>query len=109
MKTTIENVKVNITTKRNSIPTSRPVPGRFKLSAEMDAATFVEEDGVCIVGEPKSRRIYRGKNCSVWYNPEKERYAIRICLRLNMREIVFAESDFEECINYLRGKYYGKV
>lgn len=101
MKTTIEKVDISITTKKNSLPTSKAVAGRFRLYEENTKATFVEEESATVIyGESKSRRVLQGKTCSVWWNPEKERYTIRITVAPSKKSSkLMAELDFETCIS----------
>lgn len=103
MKTHLESVDLMVTTKKNSLPTSKPVAGRFRLSPEMDTASFVEEDAVVIIGEPKSKRVMHGRTCAVYWHPEKERYSIRIAINpKDPRAKLIAELDFETCIDFIR-------
>ena len=101
MKATVEKVNLSLSTKGNSLPTSRAVAGRLRLTPDFEQASFVEENGTFICGEPKSRRVLKGKNCSVWYNPEKERYVIRVCVEKDSTPFT-ATCDFEECLNFLK-------
>ena len=76
MKTLVEKVDISITTIKNTLPQEKPVAGKFRISENCETASFVEEDAVVIYGDPKSKRLMRGKGCSVWYNPEKKTYKI---------------------------------
>jgi len=107
MKTRLEKVDLSITTIKNSIPTSKAVTGRMRVSADMESATFVEEEGKVILSEGKCSRVYRGQNCSVWYDAEKDEYRIRVTLKkVDNPSTMMAQCDFEECLNYIiRRKY----
>ena len=103
MRTRIENVNVHITTIKNSLPTSKPAFGRFRVLPEQHVASFIEENGKVISGEGKSVRLLKGKNYSVWYDTERERYKIRIVVEPSERGAdMMAACDFEECLNYIK-------
>ena len=107
MKTNLEKVDLSITTIKNSIPTSKAITGRMRVSADMESASFVEEEGKVILSEGKCSRVYRGQNCSVWYDAEKDEYRIRVTLKkVDNQSTMMATCDFEECLNYIiRRKY----
>lgn len=102
MKTKIENVDLSLTTKRSSLPTRNPVAGRFRLSPELDTASFVEEDCTIIFGDAKSKRIMQGKGCSVWWNPEKRTYKACITMTTERASVNQAEWNFEDCLNFIK-------
>ena len=105
MKTHIENVNLSVTTKKNALPTSKAVAGRFRLSPEMDTASFVEEESAKIFcGEPKTRRLMYGRGFSVRYAPEEETFIVRITMKSDLLAITNATWNFEECINYIKRK-----
>lgn len=110
MRTRIENVDVHITTLANSLPTSKPAFGRFRVLPEQHVASFIEEESkVVICGEPKSRRLLQGKGYSVWYNEEKNQYKVRITLKpSDLTAAMMAQCDFEECINFIEKKEHEK-
>lgn len=105
MRTTFEKMDVTVTTKKNALPTSKAVHGRFHLSADFEKASFVEEEGEAVIfGERKSRRVFRGRNCSVHYNPEEDKYIIRVQVLANKRSLDAAEWDCEECLGFIGRK-----
>ena len=109
MKTKLEKVDLSITTIKNSIPTSKPVTGRMRVSADMESASFVETDGKVILGEGKCVRVYRGQNCSVWHDAEKDEYRIRVTLKkVDNQSTMMAQCDFEECMNFIIRRKYAR-
>lgn len=108
MKTNFEAVELSVRTKKNRIPTSKPVAGRFRMSPDFDKAFFSEEEHASvIIGEGKTRRLFRRNTCSVRYNEEDEEYVIRIRVKTSKPGYdLMAECDFEECINYIKAKHY---
>lgn len=107
MKTLIEKVDISITTRKNALPTSAPVVGRFRISPEMDVASFVEdEEAKVIVGERNGRRIRRGKDCSVWWNPVTEEFRIHLTVRCDTKSVLMSECNYEDCINFIKRKIY---
>ena len=101
MKTLVKKVDISITTIKNALPQEKPVAGKFQISEDCTAASFVEEDAIVIYGDPKSKRLMRGNGCSVWYNPEKNTY--KICVHVNP-EVSPARPEwaFEECMNFIK-------
>lgn len=109
MKTTIEKVDISITTKKNSLPTSKAVAGRFRLYEENTKAAFKEEEGASVIyGEAHTKRLMRGKNCSVHWHDEKKKYLIRIYVDPNVSPAQ-PEWDFEECMNFIRRKILSQI
>lgn len=107
MKAHIENVNLSVTTRKNALPTSKAVAGRFRLSPEMDTASFVEEEGLRVIcGEPKTKRLMQGCGFSVRYAPEEETYIVRVTMKPDPLAIKIATWNFEECINYIKRKIY---
>lgn len=102
MRSHIEKVDLSVTTKKNSLPTSKPVAGRFRLSPTLDEASFVEEDCIVIYGEAKSKRLMQGKSCSVWWNPEKRTYKVCVSMTTERPSVNQAEWSFEDCLNFIR-------
>jgi len=103
MKTTIEKVDISITTKRNALPVSRPVAGKFRLGATLEKASFVEEeDAKVIIGGSNTERIRRGRDCSVYWNPVKEEFRMHLTIGNNSRSIILAECNFEDCIDFIK-------
>ena len=101
MRIIVEGVDISINTKKNALPTGKPVAGRFKIAPDCETASFVEEDAVVIYGDPKSKRLMRSKGCSVWFNAEKNMY--KICVQVNPNDSpARAEWDFEECLNFIK-------
>lgn len=108
MRTLVEKVDISISTKKNALPTSKPVAGRFRMSPDLGNASFEEEDAVVIYGDPKSKRLMRGKGCSVWYNPEKKTY--KICVQVNPDESpARPEWAFEECMNFIKRRIFSLI
>ena len=106
MKTLVEKVDISITTIKNALPQEKPVAGKFRISENCETASFVEEDAVVIYGDPKSKRLMRGKGCPVWYNPEKKTY--KICVQVNPDESpARPEWAFEECMNFIKRRICG--
>lgn len=101
MNVHLKGVNLSVTSKTNSMPTSKPVAGRFRMSPDWENASFVEEDATVIYGDPKAKCLKRGRLCSVWWHPEKKQYKISL-------RIVPAESPqmpewaFEDCMNFIR-------
>ena len=108
MKTNFEAVELSVKTKKNRIPTSKAVTGRFHMSPDCEKAFFSEEENASvIIGEAKTRRLFRRNTCSVRYNEDDEEYVIRIRVKTSRPGYdLMAECDFEECINYIRAKHY---
>ena len=105
MKTHIENVNLSVTTKKNSLPTSKPVAGSFRLSPELDTASFVEEERAKIViGEAKTKRLMTGRGYSVRYNPEEGTFIVRVAMKPDPLSVTKATWNFEECISYIKRK-----
>ena len=105
MKTIIEKCDIHITTIKNALPQEKPVAGKFQISDDCTAAVFKEEpDAVVIIGEAKGKRIMRGKNFSVWWRPEEDRYKICVFVNNNAKSAILAESDLEECLNFIKGR-----
>jgi len=102
MKTIIEKVDISITTKRNALPIEKPVAGRFRISEDCSVASFHEEDATIIFGESKSKRIYQGSDCSIWWNPEKQKYTVRLQIEDNPCAVTKAEWNAEDCLNYIK-------
>lgn len=103
MRTMIEKVDISITTKKNALPTMKPVAGRFRLSKGLDTASFVEdEDATVIVGVRNGRRIRQGKDCSVYWNPVKEEFRMHLTIGNDSRSIILAECNFEDCLNFIK-------
>ncbi len=103
MRAHLEKVNIHITTIKNSLPTSKPAFGRFRVQPDHSEASFIEENGKVISGEGKSVRLLKGKNYSVWYDTERERYKIRIVVEPSERGAdMMAACDFEECLNYIK-------
>ena len=104
MKTIIESCELTISHRRN-MSEGKPLAGRIYVNGEDGKADFTEsENATVIFGEPKSRRVLQGKSCSVWWNPEKERYTIRISMSPNMSSVLLSECDYEECITYIKSQ-----
>jgi len=102
MRTTIESVDVSVTTKKNALPTSKPLHGRFHLSPDFEKASFEEEEGEAVFfGERKSRRVFRGRNCAVHYNAEENKFIIRVQVLANRPSLEAALLDCEECLNFI--------
>lgn len=105
MKAHIENVNLSVTTRKNALPTSKAVAGRFRLSPEMDTASFVEEEDTKVIcGEPNTKRLMRGCGYSVRYDQKEEIYIVRVTMKPNPLAITNATWNFEECINYIKRK-----
>lgn len=105
MKTHIENVNLSVTTLKNSLPTSKPVAGRFRLSPEMDTASFVEEERAAVIcGSAKTRRLMAGPGYSVRYEDETKKYIVRITMQGDPLSVTKATWNFEECVNYIKRK-----
>ena len=108
MKAHIENVNLSVTTRKNALPTSKAVAGRFRLSPEMDTASFVEEEDTKVIcGEPKTKRLMVGRGYSVRYNPEEGTFIVRVAMKGDPLSVTKAEWNFEECISYIKRKIYG--
>lgn len=108
MKTLVEKCDISITTIKNALPQEKPVAGKFRISEDCETASFVEEDAVVIYGDPKSKRLMRGKGCSVWYNPEKKMY--KICVHVNPNESpARPEWAFEECMNFIKRRIFSLI
>ena len=104
--TVIEGCKLKV--QSNGYPSpNKPIVGNLTVSGEEAKASFIEDDTArVIIGERKSRQLYRGKNCSVWHNPEKDRYVVRIQIDgLSRAGITGGEFDAEICFNYLKHIY----
>ncbi len=102
MNAIIEKVDVSVTTRMNSLPTSKAALGRFRLSEGLDAASF-EETGVAeLLGESRSRRVFRKENASIWWNADKRRYRVCISVSCDPLSAMQGEWDAEECMNILR-------
>ena len=103
MKTFVEKVDIHITTVKNALPQEKPVAGRFQLSDDCSAAVFKEEEGaVAVFKERNAKRVMRGKNCSVWWNPVDEVYKVH--LTINPEEkmcLTKAEWNADECLNFI--------
>ena len=113
MKVHLEKVNLSVTTKKNTLPTSKPIAGNFRVSPDWENAAFVEEEGASVIyGEPKSRRVMRRERSSVWWNPEKVQFTVRVQVNPNRSSVIKAEWEFEECINFIKTKItegnYGK-
>ena len=103
MKVYREGVNLSVTTRANSMPTEKPAIGRFLMSAEWDTASFVEEeDATVIIGERNTKRLYRGKNCSVMWDKKNQRYKISLLIAPDFLALAKSEWDYEECANYIR-------
>ena len=106
MKTIIQSCELTISHRRKYLAEDKPLAGRILVNdLDNGKATFDEWEGATVIcGEPKSRRVLQGKTCSVWWNPEKERYTIRISVAPNMDAAMLSECDYEECIAYVKRK-----
>ena len=71
---------------------------------------LMERNDVKVIsGEGKSVRLLKGKNYSVWYDTERERYKIRIVVEPSGRGAdMMATCDFEECLNYIKRREHGR-
>lgn len=102
MKTRIDKCDLTVTTKKNALPTRKPIAGRFKLSSDLGEASFEEDaNGIVIYGEPKSTCLFRRPRASVWWHPDKKEYKISIRVPKDAL-LPLVECDYEECINFIK-------
>lgn len=104
MNVQIDSAVLHVSASNAVLQGNKTATGRFSISGDWDEAVFTEQEGTLICGESKSRRVKKGKNYSIWWNPDKERYTVRIIVPPDQRGALLAECDFEECINYIRMK-----
>lgn len=110
MKTVYEKVELSVTTKKNATPEGKLLAGRLSIHKDAEKADFTEEEGCkVILGEPKSKRVFQGKSCSVWWRPEDRCYVIRVLIRENNPTAKMeAQCDFEECLAHVQRKIIEK-
>ena len=70
MRTVYEEITLSVDTKKNAVPNGKLMAGRLSVDENGFEASFEEEEGeVAVFKERNAKRIMRGKNCSVWWNP----------------------------------------
>ena len=107
MNVKIQGALLNITAENATLQGKKVAAGRFHLAPDWDRASFVEEKGARVIcGERNSHRLLQGNNCSVWWNSKKKRYTIRVSMTPDMCGAIFAECDFEECLNYVKSRIH---
>ena len=104
--TTIQGCELRVESKGYPQP-RKPIVGNLTVSGEEAKASFVEDDEAKVIyGERLSKPVFRGKRCSIWYNPKEQVFKVRITTALTEKGIVEAELNAEQCINYLKRKYH---
>ena len=103
MKTTYEKVELSVTTKKNATPEGKLLAGRLSIHKDAEKAEFTEEDNLRVIcGETKSKRLFRGNRCSVWWRPEDKSYLIRVRIKEDNPTGKFdATCDFENCLTFI--------
>ncbi|MBO4550332.1 MAG: hypothetical protein J5733_06345 [Bacteroidaceae bacterium] len=105
MKVHLKGVNVSVTTKKNSMPTKKPVAGSFRMSEDWENMAFVEDDRASVIyGEPKSHRVMRGDRYSVMWDSKREEYIIRVRVKPDPLAVMNAEWNCEDCINFIKRK-----
>ncbi len=100
-RTIIEGTTLIIDRKTKVTPYGKVMAGRLDVDDEGEINHFKEEDDAKIIfGLQKSKPVMRGNMCSVWWNPEKQRYTIRIQVDPK-QEPLFPRNRFEDCMNFL--------
>ena len=101
MKSRIEGVTLTINTKKNSLPIEKRIFGCLKLSKDLDAADFNEEE-LYILGTRKRIMLYHKRGYNVTFNTETDKYRISVIIDANTEDwSLDAEEGFCECMNYL--------
>ena len=103
MEMTIKKVDLSITTKRNALPTSKPVAGKFHLGANLGKASFVEEENATVIfGKSNTERLLRGENYSIHWNRKKKMYIVRLQVYPTPISLRDAEWNFEDCVDFIK-------
>ncbi len=103
MRTTYERVELSVTTKKNATPNGKLLAGRLNMAENGEKADFTEEDNLTVIcGESKSKRLFRGNRCSVWWRQEDKSYLIRVRIKEDSPTGKFdATCDFENCLTFI--------
>ena len=105
MKTTIENIRLEINTVKHHVPAGETLVGDFRLAANCRSASFVENPHPFVAFVSKSLRLRCGHGYRVSFNSEENRY--RITLNFNPDDpdwFDFVWQNFDRCMKYVEGR-----
>ena len=104
MRTIYEEITLSVDTKKNAVPNGKLMAGRLSVDENGFEANFEEEEGaVAVFKERNAKRIMRGKNCSVWWNPVDEVYKVHLTINPEEKMCLSkAEWNAEDCINFIK-------
>ncbi len=109
MRTIYHKIALSVDTRKNVAPNGKLMAGKLSVDEEGEKANFKEEEGASVIyGEAHTKRLMRGKNCSVHWHDEKKKYLIRIYVDPNVSPAQ-PEWDFEECMNFIRRKILSQI